>query len=405
MSGTPMLLRFALRGVTRNARRSLLTGAALAGGIVVLVVLGGLQDGYVASRLADGLLLQLGHLRVTGGERPLPDPLGLADAFVFDGTALAAAPRLRQAAFITCGGEGEGALVLGVDPEREARLSRLPGLVTEGAFLPEGPGAPPIVLGKVLARKLGAPPGARVTLFARRGASLGNMVFEVSGLLDTGGGLGEAALAVVRREALALLLERPDGADEVALRLADPWLAPPLAASLAARPEFAGLTVESWREMAPEVSQAMELLSAIERVRTTVLFALVVLGIYTSQSLALAARRREFGMLLALGLSPARLLVVLTAELLLVVAAAVTAGVALAAGVIAWLHASGLDLSAFGARLSGALEGSTIVRPLFSAERAGNAALWAAAVAFVVLLVPAARLLRLDPVTVLRERA
>jgi|GEM_PF-5722293 len=404
MSGAVMLLRFAQRGVTRHARRSLLTGAALAGGIVVLTVLGGLQDGYVASRLQDGLLLQLGHLRIIGGERPLPDPVALADAFVVDGTALAAAPRLRQPAFLTCAGGSEGALVLGVDPEREARVTRLTSLVGDGAFLPEGSGPPPIVLGRALAQKLGATIGSRVTLFVRRGGGLGKMSVQVSGLLDTGGGLGESALAVVRREALALLLERPDGADEVALRLADPWQAPPLAASLAARPEFAGLGVESWREMAPEIAQAMELLGAIERVRTTVLFALVALGIYTSQSLALAARRHEFGMLLALGMSPARLLVALTLELLLVAAAAVVAGVALAAGLIAWLNARGLDLSAFGARLNGALEGSTIVRPLFSAHRAGNAALWAAAVAFLVLLVPAARLLRLDPATVLRER-
>ena len=404
MSGARMLLLFALRGVARNARRSALTGAALAGGIFVMVVLGGLQDGYVDSRLQEGLLLQLGHLRVRGAERPLPDPLVLADAFVSDGTALAAAPRLRQAAFLMAGGEGEGALVLGVDPERESQVTRLAGLVTQGTFLPEGPGAPPMVLGRELAATLGATPGTRVTLHARKGAGLASQAFEVSGLFDAGGGMSEAGVALVRREALALLLGRADGADEVVLRLSDPWQAPALAARLAARPEFAGLAVESWKESAPEIAQAMELMGAMERVRTTVLFALVALGIYTTQSLAMAARRREFGMLLALGMSPVRLLVVLALELIFVAAAAVATGVAASAALIGWLNGRGLDLADFGARLTGALEGSTVVRPLFSAQRAGDAALWAAAVAVVVLLLPAARLLRLDAATVLRER-
>jgi ABC-type lipoprotein release transport system permease subunit len=188
------------------------------------------------------------------------------------------------------------------------------------------------------------------------------------------------------------------------VRLTDPWRAPDLAASLAARPEFAGLTVESWREMAPEISQAMEVLSALERVRTTILFALVALGIYTTLTLALAARRREFGMLLAIGLSPSRLLAVLVLELGLVALVAVAAGLAAAAGLVAWLHVRGLNLAALGAKLPGALEGSAVVRPIFSAARARTAAEWAAAVAFVVLVVPALRLLRTDPAEVLRER-
>lgn len=405
MSGAVMLLRFALRGVLRHGRRSLLTGASLAGGILVLVVIAGLQDGYVASRLEDGLGLQLGHLRVRGGSRPLPDPVALADAFVSDGTAVAAAPRFRQPALLMAGSEAQGALVLGVDPVREARLARLPSLVKEGQFLPEGPGPSPIVLGRGLAETLGVGVGGSVSLSARRGG--GGLVsgsFRVSGLFDAGGGATEDGVALVRREALALLLERSDGADEVAVRLTDPWRAPELAASLAARPEFAGLTVESWREMAPEISQAMELLGAMERIRTTILFALVALGIYTTLTLALAARRHEFGMLLAIGLSPSRLLAVLVLELGIVAAVSVAAGLAAAAGLVAWLHERGLNLAALGAKLPGALEGSAVVRPIFSAARARTAAEWAAAVAFVVLVVPAVRLLRTDPAEVLRER-
>jgi ABC-type lipoprotein release transport system permease subunit len=404
MSATPMLLRFALRGVARQARRSLLTGLSLAGGIFVIVLLGGLQDGYVADRMEAGLGLQLGHLRVEAGERPLPDPLALADALVADGTALAAAPRFRQQGFLLTGDKGQGALVLGVDPEREKRLARLPGQLREGSFLEEAPGLPPIVLGRGLAESLGVGLGDIVTLNARAGGGLGSGTFTVGGLFETGGGLLESNLCVVRREALAAVLQRSDGADEVALRLDDPWRAPALAAQLAARPDFAGLRVLSWREMAPELAEAMEVLHAMERIRTSVLFALVALGIYTTLTLALAARRREFGVLMALGMSPARLLAVLAMELLLVELGAVALGLALAAAVIAWLHARGLDLAALGARLPGALEGAAVLRPVFAPDRALLAAAWAAAVAFVVLLVPALRLLRLDPAAVLRER-
>ncbi len=103
--------------------------------------------------------------------------------------------------------------------------------------------------------------------------------------------------------------------------------------------------------------------------------------------------------------APSRLLAVLVLELAVVAVVAVAAGLLAAAGLIAWLHARGLDLASLGAKLPGALEGSTIVRPVFSAARATSAAEWAAAVAFVVLLVPAVRVLRTDPAEVLRGRS
>jgi hypothetical protein len=108
--------------------------------------------------------------------------------------------------------------------------------------------------------------------------------------------------------------------------------------------------------------------------------------------------------MLALGPRPSRLLIVAGAGALLVVVAAAVVGIVVSVGLIAWLHARGLDLAALGAKLPGALEGTTIVRPLFSAARARSAIEWAAAIAFVVLLVPAVRVLRTDPAEVLRER-
>jgi hypothetical protein len=87
-----------------------------------------------------------------------------------------------------------------------------------------------------------------------------------------------------------------------------------------------------------------------------------------------------------------------------VVVVASAVGIAVAVGLIAWLHARGLNLATLGAKLPGALEGAAIVRPVFSAARALSAVEWAAAIAFVVLLVPAVRVLRTDPAEVLRER-
>jgi ABC-type antimicrobial peptide transport system permease subunit len=177
------------------------------------------------------------------------------------------------------------------------------------------------------------------------------------------------------------------------------------ASRAAASQSLAGLRVESWRESVPEVRSAMEMLHAVEFIRSATLFTLVGLGIFNTVMMSLYERRREFGVLLAVGMRPSAVFRVLVLEIAVIAAHALLLGVAVGVGVTqTWLGAKGIDLSSVGAHLPNALPGASVIHPVVRPDNLLAAAAWIVATSLAVLVVPGWRLLRLDPADALRDR-
>jgi len=402
-------LHFAWRSLRRHPRRSALVTLALAGGLFVLVFLKALQAGFVEQRLESGLGLQLGHLRVgpTDDVSGLDDVDALCTLLEARPGVRAAAPRVHGRAFARSARGSAAVAVLGVDPEREPAAFTLPGLLTEGAFLAKRPigTLPPVVLGAPLAAALQLVVGDQLALLVEgRDGSLHAEAFRVDGLFRSGApSLDDAAVYLTTRHA-RLLLDARHEADDIALRCDDPLAADALAAELRTLPELARLRVESWHASAPELRSALDMLALVERVRTLVLFVLVGLGTLNAVSMSVFERRREFGMLLSLGLRPWAVARLVLLEMTLLAAAGLALGGGLAWLTVELLAEHGLDVSALGARLPGALEGTSVLFPVLVPEHLFLSALWVALLALAVLAWPLVSLLRLDPAQVLRDR-
>jgi len=136
-----------------------------------------------------------------------------------------------------------------------------------------------------------------------------------------------------------------------------------------------------------------------------VLFVLVGLGILNAVVMSVFERRREFGVLLAMGLRPSAILRLLVWEVALLALLGIALGVGSAWLVTdVWLGTRGLDIFALGARLPGALEGSSVIHPVVGWTNVLTASAWVGALALLVLAWPARAILRLDPADVLRGR-
>jgi ABC-type lipoprotein release transport system permease subunit len=229
--------------------------------------------------------------------------------------------------------------------------------------------------------------------------------FRVAGIFHTGATLFDSAAAYVPRRIAARMVLVQGDATEVAARVREPLLAPEVAERLQRNPKLARLNVASWREAAPEMQEAMEVLRVMELIRTGILFALVGLGILNTITMSLYERRREFGMLMAVGMSPEKIFSLLVLEVALLAFSGILLGVGGAFGVVAgWLGHSGVNVSTLGARLPGALAGTSVIYPIVNAENLWLAAAWVLGISFAVLIVPLYRILRLDPATALRDR-
>ncbi len=405
------LLHFAWRSCRRHLRRSLLLAALLAGGLFVLVFLKAMQDGYVSQRLEHGLGLTLGHVTVAPGDASsggsLTGAVELAATLTNEGDVVAAAARIRFTGLLRCGDASVGVSVLAVDADAEAAATRLPHAIVRGSFL-EGTGEPrPLALGAVLADRQDLRLGDEVVLVAEaHDGALVAQAFIITGIFETGGSWTDAGLVCIPRVAAQELMALQGEATEIIVRAARPEDAPALAARVAARPELAAASVRSWRETAPEMVGSLEMLQVMEQVRTVVLFALVALGIFAALTLSLYERRHEFGVLMALGMSPWAVFGLLAAEVGLVAGGGLVVGTLVTVLITTtWLGREGVDFSTLGATLPGALEGLTVVYPVLRPGNLLSALLWVFLVALTVLIVPAWRMLRADPAAALRDRS
>jgi len=401
-----MLLRFALRNIRRNLRASVLTLLSIAAGVGVIVFLRSVQDGYVAQRLDAGLSTWQGHMSVRAGDEGVHDTDVVIAALEADPDVLAAAPRIEFEGFVRGALESQGVRLFGVDAEAESRVTRLPHMLVEGVFLPTpGPREPPpIVLGEGLAETLDVRPGENVSLLVEGhdGALVADL-FWVSGCFRTGVARFDDAVAYIPRVDARRLVALPGEATEVVARVREPLAIGDVLGRVG--PELPELRVLGWHDTAPELLEALEVLRVLERFRMLFLFGLVGLGIFNTVTLAVLERRREFGVLMAMGMGPGALLRCLLIETGLLAAGGLVIGIGGAALVgVVWLGQTGLDVEALGASLPGALEGTRVIYPLLQVRNAVSAAVWVTVVTFVVLVLPAARLLRLDPAVAVRGR-
>ncbi|MBI3817407.1 MAG: ABC transporter permease [Planctomycetes bacterium] len=401
------IIKFAWRGARRGARRSILTILASGGALFVLAFVAALADGYLEQRLRGGLSMHLGQGILRIGSAPAADSARLAQLLTTDPEVAAAAPRQRLTAFMKGPAASAGAVVLGVDAAAEVSATDMPRTVVEGAFLTEtdmnDPGS--IVLGAALAAKLGARMGDRVAALAEGSdGMLAAEPFRVVGIFKSGSAGADGAFAYIDRRRATALAARANDASEIVLKLRDPWSAEATVARLAARPQCAGFEGVAWTTTAPELASAVSYFRAAEIVRGIVVLLLAGLTLFNTLILSIVERRREFGVLLAIGMLPRQIMAVLALESAMLVGTGAALGAAAAVFVTrGWLSQTGIDITKVGGGLTGALEGATRLHPLLDAGTIARAAGYVLLLFIFVLPVPIWRVLRLEAAEAIRE--
>ncbi len=379
-----ILARLAARNVMRQRRRSALIALAMILGVALLIFFLALGDGMHAQWIDAGVRLADGHVAV---ETPafrrsasLDDRLdstaaaavarAVADPAVARFIA-AAAPRLTVSALASSASSALPVQVLGVDPVLESHFSTLPEKLVGGRWLADSD-VTAAVVGQGLVDRLGLSLGSRFVITAQttRG-DVQEQLVHVTGIFRTGirevdEGMIDVPLATARH-----WLAAPGAVTSEAILLRDVADVGP--ATDALQPLLpAGARAFTWRETSPELDAAVRVDNFGNYLFNGILLAIVALAVLEALLVSVLHRRREFGVMHAIGLSAREtsVMVLIEGVMLAVVAGAVGMGVGW--GVVAILGHTGLDLTAaFGNQLSisGAVV-SPIVYPVVHLARA-----------------------------------
>ena len=400
----------ALRNLGRELRRSALTAAAMAVGLALLIFSRTLADGAHEDWIDIGVRLGSGHVTVSApgfrdGES-LDDRLPPAQLEA-SLAAIAAVPApdapLASVRVSTRGlaSSPDGALpawILGVDPGVESAFSRLGEEVTDGRYLEAGDRLHAYV-GAGMAERLGVRTGSRMVLTAQgaRGDIEGQLV-RVVGIYRTGVEALDQSLVHIPLETARSWLG-VEGATTVAVLLAHSSLTDAVVRGVREGVDPAGAEVVGWPVIQPDLYSALKLDSGGDWAFHFILFAIVALAILNAVFMSVLHRRREMGLLRALGLSGRETGLVVFIEGVLLTCASGIAGVALGLGVVWIFFRDGLDLSGLWPDdlNFGGIAFDPVMMPVIEAHHIVQSLLLTAAIGLAASAYPAWQAGRLDP--------
>jgi ABC-type lipoprotein release transport system permease subunit len=233
-----------------------------------------------------------------------------------------------------------------VDVERDARVSKINQHVSRGEWLdPSEPKG--VVLGRRLALTLDVDTGDELVLLSQAAdGSTANDLFEVRGvLLGVGEGTDRSGVfmtAASFREFFAL----SDGAHQIILRRTGEQELDDLAGAV--RAADAGLDVKTWRELMPTMASLIDSTRSIVQIVFYVVYVVIAILVLNAMLMAVFERIREFGVMKAIGVSPATVLGIILVEAALQTGIAIGIGLALSVPGLWYLTHVGIDTGAMG---------------------------------------------------------
>jgi len=293
----------------------------------------------------------------------------------------AVSPMVAGAGLALRGEASRSIALVGVELDRYDRIIGLRGKITSGtARLGPGEG----IVGRELAEDLGVRPGDRISVVT--GGVTDSL--RVTALVDLGVRELNRRTVIVPLRAAQSLESLPGGATRIDLVLDDVWAAQDIADDLARRWP---LKVESWQQANAQLVSALNAQSVSTALIRGVVMVVVVLGIASVLVVSVVQKRREIGILRAMGATQGQVLRIFLLQGAIVGALGSAAGVVLAVGLVwAFTHfvrgADGLPLF------------NITLAPLLALQVAGVATLCGVLAA----VAPARRAAALDPAQAIR---
>jgi len=396
----------AFRNLGRNVKRTALALGAILIAQATVIFISSFMNGYQKVGFDAVTGPMLGHAQVHAqgyrkdrdSQKTIP-ALGAALKAIRGTTGVATATGRTYAPVLAALGDtGHTAEIVGVDLSQETREHGLLERLPEN----EWPRANEVLLGADLAAEMDVKAGDTLAVVGQGadGAPVSGLFKVLRTMRTRVDGLNRKGIFMSLSEAQEFL-GMEDQAHEILIRVQGMELLPGVLERLKGLPELKGYEVLAWDALQPQLASLLGMMDKANLLVLLLVFLTAAAGIANTMLMATFERSREFGMLVALGCRPRRLVRVLLYESLFLGLAGMAAGL-LAGGALVWLT------SIHGIRLGGAenfsLEGFTltVIYPTLAMQDVIRGVLGVSVTSVLACLLPAQRVTRLDPVEAMR---
>ena len=399
------------RATRRNGFISFISGVSMLGialGVAALIIVLSVMNGF-QKEVRDRMLGVVSHIEIYAADgAALPDLAGTLATVGAHSQVVGAAPFIATQALLARGEDMKGAMVRGIDPALEPRVTDLAQQSGGNALLRLRPGEFGVVLGGELARALGVRMGDPVTLVAPGGQVTPAGVLPrlkqmtVVGTFDSGHYEYDASLVLMHVDDAARIF-RLEGASGVRLKLRDLHQAREVAAELALRlgPQ---VLVRDWTRQNRTWFAAVQVEKRMMFIILTLIVAVAAFNLVSTLVMTVTDKRADIAILRTLGASPRSIMGIFVVQGAMVGVIGTVAGLALGLGVA-------FNIDVLVPALERLLGASFLPKDIYLISRMPSdpqqadilpVALISLALAFVATLYPSWRASRVNPAEALR---
>jgi len=323
-----------LRAKRRNGFISFISLASILGialGVTALITTLSVMSGF-QREIRDRMLQMAAHATVSGYGEPLQDWERAVGVALKDARVVGAAPYIEKEALIL-GSNNQPALLRGVEPAQEGKVSVIGEKLVQGKLADLQPGSFRIVLGRELAVWLGVGVGDDVIVMLAdyRNTPMGGIQtqkrFVVSGIFEAGYNEFDKGMAVVNLQDLQRLLRMGSGVTGVRLKLHDMDRAFDVGRDLATRLQ-GPYRVSDWTQDNANLFRALKMEKTIMAILLSLIIAMGAFNLVSSQVMLVTDKQADIAILRTLGLTPRQVMQVFMVQGSLIGIIGTAAGVA-----------------------------------------------------------------------------
>ncbi|MCF8275374.1 MAG: ABC transporter permease [Flavobacteriales bacterium] len=347
-----MLFKLAWRNIWRNKRRSLITITSILMAVFLSNFMISVNEGVFGNMLDSMTRSFLGHIQIHA--KGFWEDQSLDNTMEEDGalqTALAgvkhvqaATPRLQSFGLASFGTQTRASQVVGVDPESEQQLMDLEKRLYSGRVITKTDNG--IMLGYELADLLKIEIGDTLVIIGQgyHGVSAAGK-YEVVGLFKMASPMLNRG-TIVMPLPLAQYLFSSEGRITGYTLVVDDTDAPEKAtAGIFPLVDTANIEVMTWPELLPEMVQMKTTKVAGTFIYVGILYIIAAFGIFATVLMMMAERSYEFGVMLSVGMSRARLMLMMVAETILITVLGILAGTAVSYPLMYYMNVHPIPLT------------------------------------------------------------
>ena len=322
-----------LRAKRRNGFISFISMASILGiiiGVMALITTISVMTGF-QEELRSRILGTVSHATISGFDGPMQDWQKAVKIAEADKRVLGAAPYVEREAWLQAM-EDQGAMIRGILPDQEPKVSDLDKKMKEGKLSDLKPGQLNIILGTELAKYLGVTVGDKVTmLIAERNATPVGILpkmrrFNVVGIFEAGAQEYDFGLALVHMQDMQRMGRMGDNVTGVRLRLTDLWNSWEVARDLTDQMK-GDYRVRDWSGDHANFFRALKMEKTVMFVLLSLVIAIAAFNLVSSLVMLVQDKQSDIAILRTLGLSPASVMQVFMIQGMVIGLLGITIGV------------------------------------------------------------------------------